>query len=199
MNKAQFLGNLQAALSRLPQSEIEQSLAYYVEMIDDRIEEGMSEEDAVAQLGDIWTIANQIISETPFIPRTVAKAKTGSKTLNIVLLIVFSPLWVPLAIALSVTVLSIYLILWVIIFVLWSTVAALVLAGLAGLLSTIFFLIAGYPLSALLSVGGGLFCLGIGIFCYFGVLAASKGLFKLTRLFARKIRSLFVHEEANHE
>jgi uncharacterized membrane protein len=199
MNKAQFLGNLQAALGRLPQSEIDQSLAFYAEMIDDRVEDGMSEEDAVAQLGDIQTIVNQIFSETPLIPRTVAKADTGSKTLNIVLLIVFSPIWVPIAIALAVSVLAIYLSLWIVILSLWITVAALVLSGLTALASTVYFVALGHPLSGMLAAGGGLSCVGIGIFCYFGVLAASKGLFKLTQLFARKIRSLFVHQEANHE
>jgi uncharacterized membrane protein len=199
MNKGQFLANLRAALSRLPQSEVEQSLAFYAEMIDDRVEDGMSEEDAVAQLGDIHAIANQIISETPLIPRTVAKAKTGSKTLNVVLLIVLSPIWVPLAIALGATVLSIYLSIWVVIFALWVVFASLILGGLALLAATVYFLVFGYPLSALLVAGVGLICIGIGIFFFFGVFAATKGLFKLTQLFARKIRSLFVRQEATHE
>jgi uncharacterized membrane protein len=199
MNKAQFLGNLQAALGRLPQAEVEQSLAFYGEMIDDRIEDGMSEEDAVAQLGDVQVIANQIISETPLIPRTVAKAKTGSKTLNIVLLIVLSPVWVPIAISLAVAALSIYLALWAVIFSLWVTVAAMILSGFAFLLSLVYFFVTGFPLSGMLAAGIGLGCIGIGIFCYFGVFAASKGLFKLTQLFAHKIKSLFVREEAPHE
>lgn len=199
MNKVQFLGNLQAALGRLPQSEIEQSLAFYAEMIDDRVEDGMSEEDAVAQLGDIRIIANQIISETPLIPRTVAKANTGSKTLNIVLLIVFSPIWVPLALALGAVVLAVYVSLWAVILSLWVTVAALVLAGLLSIISLFFFIATGYPLSGMMLAGMGLIALGMGIFCYFGVLAASRGLFKLTQLFAQKIKSLFVHKEAKHE
>ena len=60
-------------------------------MIDDRIEDGMTEQQAVAALGPVGVIAAQIIAETPPIPKAIAKANTGSRTLNIVLLAVFSP------------------------------------------------------------------------------------------------------------
>ncbi len=42
---------LRRALGKLPSYEVEQSIAFYAEMIDDRVEDGMSEADAVAALG----------------------------------------------------------------------------------------------------------------------------------------------------
>ena len=40
-------------------------LDYYAEMIEDRMEEGMSEESAVEDLGDVGVIASQILSTQP--------------------------------------------------------------------------------------------------------------------------------------
>ena len=47
MNKQEFLARLQKGLSGLPGEEIEEHLAFYSEMIDDRMEDGIPEETAV--------------------------------------------------------------------------------------------------------------------------------------------------------
>lgn len=199
MRKSEFLDRLRAALGKLPQYEIDQSIAFYAEVIDDRIEDGLTEEEAVASLGDVQVIANQIIAETPAIPKAVAKANTGSKTLNIVLLVIFSPIWVPIACALIGTALAIYISLWMIIVSLWAAVVGILFGGLAALFATFFCLAMGFPLTGLLSAGVGFVCIGIGLFAVFGVLAVSKGLFSLTKRFALWIRSLFVKKEVRHE
>ncbi len=51
MSKQEFLAQLKDGLSGLPQSDIEERVAFYEEMIDDRIEEGLSEEQAVSEIG----------------------------------------------------------------------------------------------------------------------------------------------------
>ena len=48
MNKQEFLDALRRALSGVPLEEIEERVGFYGEMIDDRIEEGLSEVAAVA-------------------------------------------------------------------------------------------------------------------------------------------------------
>lgn len=192
MNKSEFLTQLRGALKQLPQYEIDQSSAFYAEMIDDRVEDGIPEEEAVASLGDINAIAAQIIAETPIVPKTIAKAKTGSRTLNIVLLIVLSPFWVPIALAFFFAALSIYLAIWMVIFSLWLAVLCFIVAGILCLIATIPLLIWAYPATALLSAGFGFVSIGIGLFSFFGVWAASKGLFNLTKTFASWVRSLFI-------
>lgn len=109
MTKQDFLAALERALARLPHAEAQQAIAFYDEAISDRVEDGMSEDDAVASLGDVDEIARQIASEIPPIPRAIAKANTGSRALNIVLLALFSPVWVPVAGALALAALCIYL------------------------------------------------------------------------------------------
>ena len=165
MNKTEFLDALRHALGKLPSYEVEQSIAFYAEMIDDRIEDGMSEQEAVAALGSVHAIAAQIVAETPPIPKAIAKANTGSRTLNIVLLAILSPIWVTLALAFACMVLAIYLAIWSVVVALWAVV--LTLAS------------------------------GLGLFAWFGVLAASKGLVNLTHSFARWVKGLFIKLKRN--
>ena len=69
MTKQEFLSELERALGKLPHAEVEQALAFYDEAISDRMEDGLSEAEAVADLGPIDEIAAQIAAETPPIPR----------------------------------------------------------------------------------------------------------------------------------
>ena len=50
MCKKEFLDKLSKELAHLSKSEREERLAFYSEMIDDRIEEGLDEADAVASV-----------------------------------------------------------------------------------------------------------------------------------------------------
>jgi DUF4097 and DUF4098 domain-containing protein YvlB len=52
MTKREFLDMLNRQTSLLPEAERDRLLEYYGEIIDDRMEEGLSEADAVAALGD---------------------------------------------------------------------------------------------------------------------------------------------------
>ena len=64
MNKKEFLDILQARLAGLPQKDISRSLEFYAEMIDDRMEEGMDEQQAVSEIGSVDEVVTQILSET---------------------------------------------------------------------------------------------------------------------------------------
>ena len=65
MNKEQFLDELRRELSGLPREDIEERIAFYEEMIADRMDEGMSEKEAVSGIGSVEEIARQIMSEIP--------------------------------------------------------------------------------------------------------------------------------------
>ncbi len=192
MTKQEFLSELERALGKLPHAEVEQALAFYDEAISDRIEDGLSEAEALAGLGPVDEIAAQIAAETPPIPRAIARANTGSRTLNIVLLAVFSPIWIPVVLALAAAALAVYVAIWAVIAALWAVDAVLVLmpfAGLAALAST---LGGGMPLPGVFVFGLSLVSSGFGLVASFAVFWASKLLFQATRTFARWIASLFV-------
>ncbi|WP_101721929.1 DUF1700 domain-containing protein [Eggerthella timonensis] len=197
MNKTEFLDALRRALGKLPSYEVEQSIAFYAEMIDDRVEDGMGEQEAVAALGPVDAIAAQIIAETPAIPKAIAKANTGSRTLNIVLLAILSPIWVTLALAFVVAVFSIYMAIWAVVVALWAVVVALLVCAPVGVFGLAWCAAIGFPLSGIWIFGCGLACAGMGLFSWFGVLAASKGLINLTHSFARWVKGLFIKLQRN--
>lgn len=74
--KAEFLAALRNALSGMPQEDLEKTLEYYEEMIDDRTEDGDSEEAAVAGIGDISEIAAGIRAETA--QKDISTAASGA-------------------------------------------------------------------------------------------------------------------------
>ena len=53
MTKREFLKALWSSLSQLPKEDVERTIDYYNEMIDERMENGMTEEEAVADVGSV--------------------------------------------------------------------------------------------------------------------------------------------------
>ena len=67
MLKAEFLGQLQKALLALPAAEVERQRNYYSELIDDMMEDGLSEIEAITRLGrveDVAGIVSMLASDT---------------------------------------------------------------------------------------------------------------------------------------
>ncbi len=65
MTKTEFLLRLREMLSELPQEDAAERLVFYGEMIDDRMEDGLTEDEAVSGIGQPEEIAQQILAETP--------------------------------------------------------------------------------------------------------------------------------------
>ena len=114
MTKREFLSELRDALYGLSQSEIEERLLFYSEMIDDRMEEGIPETEAVASLGSVVAAAEQILLDMP-LPKLVkarVKPKRKLRAWEIVLIAVGSPVWFPILLALAAVVLAVYIVLF---------------------------------------------------------------------------------------
>ena len=60
MGKQEFLEQLRKQFSSLPQADIEEQLSFYSEMIDDRMEEGLSEEDRTIFYRSLGMINNNL-------------------------------------------------------------------------------------------------------------------------------------------
>ena len=63
MTKLQFLYQLEKHLKKLSNIEKNQTISYYSEMIDDMIESGLSEEQAVNKLGNPKDIVKQCLNQ----------------------------------------------------------------------------------------------------------------------------------------
>lgn len=194
MNKQEFLGALQKGLSGLPQEDIEERLTFYSEMIDDRIEEGLSESDAVSAVGSADTIITQISADTP--PTKLVKEKVKPKrtlrALEIVLLVLGSPIWLSLLIAALIVILSAYIVIWSVSAALWSIEASLAACSLGGIISAAIIALQGNGITGLAVLSAGICCASLSIFMFYGCKAATKGILMLTRKMALGIKALFV-------
>lgn len=195
MNKQQFLAELRKHLFGLPQDDIKQSLDYYAEMIDDRIEDGISEEDAVSDIGDPQEIAKQILMDTPMTKLVKAKAKP-SRTLRaweIVLLAAGSPIWVSLLVAAAAVVISVYIVLGSVIISLYVADFSLAACGVA--LFAIY-MITGRLVEGAFMLGAGLVCIGLAILMFFVFNQITKGLLWLSKKIWLLIKSCFIKGDA---
>ena len=181
MTKAEFLNELKNRIAEYPSEETNQSVEYYSEMIDDRMEDGMSEPEAVASMGKVEEIAQQIKEELPL--TTLVKYKTKEKTKGkylpvwaIILLILGFPLWGGLAITILCVLLGLYAVIWSIDIAIWSLVLAFACIGLVGITGFVVSVIHGAVGSALFYLGIGLAGVGLGIFLFLGILLLTKGL-----------------------
>ena len=190
MNKQEFLSQLRKRLSALPQKEVNERLNFYSELIDDKIEEGLSEETAVEQIGTIDEIVTQIETELSPLP---IKKKTSHKKENSTLwkscFLTFSaPIGFALLIALMAIIFSFYVVLWVIPIVLWTVFVAFCVCAIVLSILSVLYISVGYIPLAITLLGTACILLGLSIFLYFGCKSATKGVESLTK---KSIHSIF--------
>lgn len=198
MKRFEFLLSLHDRLSGLPQDDMEERLAFYNEMIDDRMEDGISEEEAVAQIGNVDEIASQIIADIPLskLVREKIKPKRRLKVWETVLLAVGSPLWVSLLIAAFAVALSVYVALWAVVICLWAAFASVAACAPAGVAGGILFIRNGNGLSGIAMIAAGTVCAGLAVFLFYGCKATTKGILLLTQKTVLAVKHCFVKKEA---
>lgn len=197
MRKNEFLASLCDRLQGLPQEDIEECLTFYGEMIDDRIEEGNSEEEAVRQMGSADEIVRQTLAEIPLVKLvgTRVKPKRTLRAWEIALIAVGAPVWLPLIVAAFAVGLSLYAVLWSVIVSLWSVFASLVGCIVGGVASGVLFICLGNTAAGLAMLSAGLVCAGLSVFGFFGCKAATKSGVWLTKRIALGIKKLFIKKE----
>ena len=187
MTKLQFLLSLHEKLSALPENEAEEHLRFYTEMIEDRMEEGLSEEEAVAAVGDADEIAAQILKEFPtpkpapeYTPPEKPAPKRRRGTWEILLLILGAPLWLPLLIAALAVVLSLYVSIWSVILSLWTVFVSTAVCVAGGMAAGVGSILTGHAVigTAMLAVSA--VCAGVSILLFFLCKWISIGMARLT-------------------
>ena len=197
MNKQEFFEKLRKGLSGLPQKETEERITFYSEMIDDRIEDGLSEEEAVRAAGSVDEVVLQIVSDIPFskIAKDRIRPKRQLKIWEIILLLLGSPLWFPILISLIFAVFSLYVSLWAVIISLWVVFIAFVCFAFCGIVGGIVLIIGGDVLTGIITVVAGVVCAGLSILMFFGCKAVTKGFLVLTKKIAIWIKNCFIKKE----
>ena len=196
MTKVKFLLALNEKLVGLPQNEVEEHLSFYVEMIEDRIEDGMSEEEAVAAAGSVDEIAEEIIANIPLykIAKEKIKPKRKLRTWEIVLIAAGFPVWLPLLVAAFSVFLSVYVVLWSVIVSLWAVFASLVGCFMGGVAASVVMLATGNLLGVAM-IGATVASAGLAILFFIACLAVTKAAVVLTKKIALGIKKLFIKRE----
>lgn len=198
MDKQTFLAQLRKGMSGLPQEDVEERLTFYSEMIDDRMEEGCTEAEAVAEIGPVEEVLAQIVADIPLtkLVKEKMKPKHTLKAWEIVLLVLGSPLWLSLLVSAAAIVVSFYGVVWSVILSLWLVESALIGSALSGVVLGTVFACRGNVLAGIAVIGVGLACAGLSIFLFFGCKEVTKGLLRLTGKLILTLKNCFVKKEA---
>lgn len=197
MNKQEFLIELKQHLKGIAPEDISGSIEYYSEMIDDAVEDGMTEEEAVASLGDMDEIERQLRSrgektaktppepEVSVMPEPVPERKNSGKTAVIILLIVCIPVIIGLLSAAA----GIYLGMWGAVIGFYAAAVSMGISGAALIISSPFVQTALPEILVQFGIGMVLLSLSAPFFMLCSLL--SKGLVELLKLIIRLIQNFF--------
>lgn len=197
MDRQTFFAALRENLRGLPLADVERSIEYYEEMVSDRMEDGATEEEAIAALGSVEEITAQVLSEIPLTKLVKAKVKPsrGLKIWEIVLLILGSPVWVPLILAAVVVLLAVYFTLWAMLFSLYAMDVSLALCGIGCIVAAPMSIPSGSTATLFVVLGAGLVLAGLGIACFFGLNPLAKHVLGLSKKILLGLKSLFIRKE----
>ncbi len=188
MTKNEFLLTLRDKLNVLSKEDIEKSIDYYNEIIDDRIEDGLTEDEAVEAIGSVDEVAAQILMDTPL--SNLLKPKRALKVWELVLLIIGLPIWLPLLL----TALSLYIVFWAVIASLYAVVLSPAVCGLAAILNFAILITFGNLAQGILFLGMGLVCIGLAILAFFGCNKITKGAVICGKKILMLIKSCFIRK-----
>ena len=215
MTKTQLIEKLKKELSFLPAEELESRLAFYSEMIDDRIEEGLTEEEAVEAIGSIDTIIDQLKSDhvdcnkstDPDHPysngiyesaESEETAHLQSKKLSawaIILIALGSPIWLSLAAAAFSVLIAAYAVIWAIAGSLWALPASLAGVSLGGIALGVVTIVYGNAFLGIALIGAAITCAGLSIFAGFGCFHLTRLTVFITKSITKGIIRLFKRKE----
>jgi len=192
MNKQQFLDELRSKLVGLPDEEIESRISFYEEMIDDRIDEGKSEEEAINEIGTVDEVVREIAKDTPLVSLVKHKMKPKRKLRGWeVLIVIFSfPFWLPLVIVTIALTFAAIVVMWsgaIAVYSIEASMIATTIWGIGGYVASGF--MDTYYLGAILLGFGGSILMAFA--CYW----VTRGMFRLTRFMITGIKSAFIRKK----
>ena len=166
-------------------------------MIDDKTEEGRTEEEAVSDLGTAEEIAAQIIEDIPLakIVKERIKPKRRLKAPEIVLLAVGSPIWLALSVAAVAVILALYAALWSLIIAFWAVFVSVAVCAVASVPSCVISVAGGKVAAGIAMLAGGIICAGLAVFAFYGCKAATRAVLRLTKKLAVAIKKCFIKKE----
>jgi uncharacterized membrane protein len=188
MNKEEFLRDLMKQLSSLGETECDKFTTYYDEMINDYMEDGYTESQAVDKIGAPKCIAKNIIEEQE--STILVESSVARKLFQIVLLILGFPLWGSILSVIIILVLCACIIILCIPFVTGVIALAGFGGGLWSIAGSLFCLKQGIHI-VVTQIGFGILLLGISILCMLITQFSIVKFFNIMKLFIQRITYVF--------
>lgn len=197
MNKQEYLESIRSRISAMPADDVNRFMDYYSEMIDDRVEDGLSEEEAVADMGSPDAAVEQILEDMPLtkLVKEKIKPKHELKAWEVVLIVLGSPVWIPLLITAAVLLLTLWIVAFALLISFYAVVLSFVVVGIGGLICTIPLFVVYSPYTAVLMLGAALIGIGIAILFVVSVKPVTVGIFKVCKASVNGIKRMFVKEK----
>ncbi|MBE6131506.1 MAG: DUF1700 domain-containing protein [Erysipelotrichaceae bacterium] len=197
MTKIEFLNKLNSKLSNFPETEVNDRLSFYIEMIDDYMDEGLTESEAVEKLGSIDEIAESIAGDIPLVKIAKKNLKTKRKLsgLEITLLIVGFPIWFSLLVALFAVVISLYVSIWSVLISIWACGISFSICSLGTILLFIVYLCVGNVPLAFMLLSCSLVLFGLSILFFLLCKYLTIWVIKLTNKMLKSFKNLFIKKE----
>lgn len=195
MTKKEFINELEKKMKGLPKEDIRDRLLFYNEMIDDYIEDGLTEEEAISKIGSSDEIVSKLIKETSLtkIVKEHVKPKRKLEAWEIILIVLTFPFWFPVLILILTLILVAVVLLWSMVIVGWSVFGSLVGASISALFNTIELLSDGNFVNSVGSFGFTLFLAGATIFLFFGAVWVTSQTAELTKKVIQKIKLIIIN------
>ena len=188
MNKQKFLIRLKKALRGCSATEIQNRLAFYSEMIDDRVEEGLSEKEAIQAIGNPVQIAEEIRMELGEKKKDRRPLSTGAK----ILIALGSPIWLSLLIAAAVVVfalavsagavmISLFAVMFSVLISLYASALALGAVAAAGLIASVLCAFGSLKIDLWIWLGLSFVCAGLCIWLVILCVPIGKWMLRIVR------------------
>ena len=199
MRKKEFIAELKSRLKGYPQDVINGAVGYYSECIDDAVEDGRSEEEAVRSLGDMDEIVRNTLKDVPLskLVKERCAPKRQLSGIEIVLIVLGFPLWFPLLVTAWSLFFAFYVVIWSLIFAFAATAVALLASSVVACISGGAAFIAATPAIGVLAIGGAFVCLGAALLMFALLPALGKGGLALGRGFLLGVKKLFIRNGGN--
>jgi len=196
MTKKEFAFSLEERLKGIPKKEFDERLSFYLEIIDDKMEDGKTEEEAINELGNINDIASQILKEVPLIKLAKEKIKPKRKLtgLELTFLIIGAPVWGSILISILAVAFSLFISFYAVIISLWASFVSILVGGAGGAIYSILLFILKDS-TAFISLSVGLILIGLSVFTFFFLKWVTKKAILLTKMIIFTLKKSFIKKE----
>lgn len=198
MTKIEFLNAIRKKLSILPKEEVDDRINFYSEMIDDKIEDGLSEKDAISDIGSVDDVVESILAETPVVKlaKQRLKSKRRFSVIEVILLTLGSPIWLSLLIAFIAVLFSAYVAVASVVISVWAVFISTCVGGVGGVIAGLFFASTKNVYTGILLIGLSFVCVGIAILFFYVCKWLSKAVLVLPKKFILSIKKSLIKKEA---